>query len=217
MKTYKAWILDFDGTLTRSLPVRLLMAAWLVGYYFLHPTRLREIFLLRDWRRLREERFCAAEENFRTRQVEELSRRYALSVEAVEKILRTWMVERPQKILRHCTRRSLIAAAEAQQRRGVKLIVYSDNSAREKVAAIDFPADEIFSADDEFISCMKPDARGLKKILAHMNLKPEDVLYIGDRHDRDGICAEAAGVDYCDVKILENFFRASRKISAGGE
>ena len=57
-----------------------------------------------------------------------------------------------------------------------------------------------FSADDDLIRCMKPDAHGLKKILSLENLKPAEVLYIGDRDDRDGICARLAGVDYLDVK-----------------
>ena len=50
------------------------------------------------------------------------------------------------------------------------------------------------------VSCMKPDVCGLKKILSLQNLKPAEVLYIGDRDDRDGICARQAGVDYLDVK-----------------
>ena len=50
---------------------------------------------------------------------------------------------------------------------------------------------------------MKLDARDLRKILAEFGLNPAEVLYIGDRDDRDGICAKAAGVDYLDVKNFE--------------
>ena len=200
MKNYKAWILDFDGTLTRQPPIKIVMALWLTAYYFLHPTRWKEIFILRDWRRLREERFCAAEKNFRELQLDELSRRYDLPKSSVEKILHAWLIERPSKVLRFFVRKNLLDAAKNQQLRGVKVIVYSDNPVREKLAAINFSPDESFCADDDSIDCMKPDERGLKKILSRCNLNSAEVLYIGDRHDRDGICARRAGVDYLDVK-----------------
>lgn len=202
MKNYKAWILDFDGTLTRQLPVRIFMALWLAVYYFLRPARLKEIFILRDWRRLREARFCAKEKNFRELQLEELSRRYKVPASSVEKILRAWLIERPLKILRFCVRKKLLDVAKAQQLRGVKIFVYSDNPVREKLSAINFFPDASFSADE--LNCMKPDAQGLKNILAAFKLEPADVLYIGDRDDRDGLCAKAAGINYLDVKNFED-------------
>ena len=198
MKTYKAWVLDFDGTLTQSWLVRIFMAVWLASYYFLRPWRLREIFILRDWRRLREERFCATEENFYELQLAELSRRYQMPAHHVEEILRAWLIVRPKKILRFCVRKKVLAAVKDNQLRGVKMIVYSDNPVREKLNAIDFKADASFCADE--IRCMKPDAHGLIKILATLELAPDEVLYIGDRYDRDGLCAKAAGVSYLDVK-----------------
>ena len=201
MKTYKAWLLDFDGTLTRQLFVRIFMALWLAGYYLLRPWQLKEIFILRDWRRLREERFCAAEENFYELQLAELSRRYKVPVADVEKILRVWLIVRPMKILKFCIRKKLLAAAKVHQLHGGKVIVYSDNPVREKLSAIDFQPDASFCADE--LHCMKPDAHALKKILATLGLKPDEVLYIGDRDDRDGLCAKAASVDYLDVKKFE--------------
>lgn len=201
MKDYKAWILDFDGTLTRQTPIRIVMAFWLVGYYLLRPARLKEIFILRDWRRLREARFCVDKKNFRELQLEELERRYKVPASFIEKILRAWLIERPLKILRFCVRKKLLDAAKSQQLRGVKMIVYSDNPVKEKLTAIDFQPDASFYANE--LCCMKPDAHGLKKILAKFKLKPEDVLYIGDRGDRDGLCAKAVGMDYLDVRKFE--------------
>ena len=201
MKTYKAWVLDFDGTITQSWLVRIFMAVWLTSYYFLRPWRLKEIFILRDWRRLREERFCATEENFYELQLAELSRRCQMTANHVEEILRAWLIVRPKKILRFCVRKKVLAVVKAHQLRGVKMIVYSDNHVREKLKAINFSPDASFCADE--LRCMKPDAHGLKKILTTLELAPDDVLYIGDRDDRDGLCAKAAGVNYLDVKNFE--------------
>jgi len=203
LSSYKAWVLDFDGTLYRQPPVQIFMAIWLVVHYFFRPMRLNELFILRDWRRLREKRFCADEKNFRELQLAELERRYKVPVNAIEKILRRWLIERPLKILRFAVRKKFLVVAKHYQSHGVKMIVYSDNPVREKLSAIDFFPDENFCADDEFICCMKPDAQGLKNILTTLKLKPDEVLYIGDRDDRDGLCARQAGVDYVDVKAFE--------------
>lgn len=156
---------------------------------------------MRDWRRLREEQFCATEENFYELQLAELSRRYQMPAGRVEEILRAWLIVRPRKILWLCVRKKVLAAVKAHQLRGVKMIVYSDNPVREKLRAINFFPDASFSADE--LHCMKPDAHGLIKILTTLELAPAEVLYIGDRDDRDGLCARAAGVNYLDVKKFE--------------
>ena len=201
MKNYKTWILDFDGTLYRQLPVQICMAIWLAGYYFFRPTRIKEIFILREWRRLREARFCAEKKNFRELQLEELVRHYEMPKDAVEKILQSWLIERPMKILHFFTRKKILNAAKFYQSRGVKMIVYSDNPVAEKLSAINFFPDKSFYADE--LNCMKPAAQGLRNILTEFGLNPAEVLYIGDRDDRDGICAKAACVDYLDVKKFE--------------
>ena len=80
------------------------------------------------------------------------------------------------------------------------MIVYSDYPVNEKISAIDFTPEHTFYSNDELIKCMKPNPIGLKNILKSLNLKPDEVLYIGDRDDRDGLCAEAVGVEYLNVK-----------------
>lgn len=201
MKNYKAWILDFDGTISRQLPVQICMALWLAIYYLLRPARLKEIFILRDWRRLREARFCADKKNFYELQLDELARRYKMPTSSIEKILRAWLIGRPLKILRFFVRKKLLEVARSYQERGVKIIVYSDNPVHEKLSAINFRPDASFSADE--LCCMKPDVDGLKNILKVFKLKPDEVLYIGDRDDRDGLCAGRAGIDYLNVKDFE--------------
>lgn len=125
-----------------------------------------------------------------------------MPAERLEEILQAWLIVRPRKILRLCVRKKVLAAVKAHQLRGVKMIVYSDNPVREKLKAIEFQPDASFCADE--IHCMKPDAHGLIKILSRLELVPDEVLYIGDRDDRDELCARAAGVNYLDVKKFED-------------
>ena len=73
---YKAWVIDFDGTLFYQLPVRIFMAAWLLIYYLPRPLRWKELFMLREYRRLREKLFATDSENFYQRQLESAYKKF---------------------------------------------------------------------------------------------------------------------------------------------
>ena len=198
--SYKAWVLDFDGTLFYQLPVRIFMAAWLLLYYLPRPHRWKELFMLREYRRLRENLFASDSEDFYQRQLENLSQRYNMSVQEILYVVQTWMIEKPQIFIKTFQRKKLIAAIKSAQLRGMTIVIYSDNPVAEKIKALDFTPDYAFWSDDDLIKCMKPNAAGLKNIIGLLKLNREEILYIGDRDDRDGVCAKNVGVDYCDVK-----------------
>ena len=198
--SYKAWVLDFDGTLFYQLPVRIFMAAWLLLYYLPRPHRWKELFMLREYRRLRENLFASDSEDFYQRQLENLSQRYNMSVQEILYVVQTWMIEKPQIFIKTFQRKKLIAAIKSATLRGVTIVIYSDNPVAEKIKALDFTPDYAFWSDDDLIKCMKPNAAGLKNIIGLLKLNREEILYIGDRDDRDGVCAKNVGVDYCDVK-----------------
>ena len=212
--SYKAWVLDFDGTLFYQLPVRIFMAAWLGLYYLPRPHRWKELFMLRDYRRLREKLFAADSENSYQLQLENLSQRYNMSVKEILVVMQDWMIEKPKFFIKIFQRRKLIAAINSAKLRGVKIVIYSDNPVTEKVKALDFTPDYAFWSDDDLIKCMKPDSSGLKNIIRLLNLNRAEVLYIGDRDDRDGACAKSAGVDYCDVKKFVNLLEADYNIKS---
>lgn len=205
LSSYKAWILDFDGTLFNNLPVRIFMAAWLLIYYLPRPLRLKELFILMDYRRLREKLFAAEFENCHELQIKNLSERYKVSTQEILNIVNLWTIEKPRFLIKTFQRKKLIAAIKSAQLRGVKIVIYSDNPVAEKIKALDFVPDYAFWSDDALIKCMKPNPKGLKNILKFLRLRPDEVLYIGDRDDRDGDCAKNVGVDYCDVKKFIKF------------
>jgi len=43
---------------------------------------------------------------------------------------------------------------------------------------------------------LKPNHAGLLKIIADMNLSSQECVLIGDRYDRDGVCAKAASMPF---------------------
>ena len=200
LSEYKAWILDFDGTLYYQLPLRICMATKLLAYYALHPRKISELILIQNYRQLREKLFAADKENFYILQLEKISEKYKISVSEIEKLLEFWFFEKPLPLIKKFQRKNLIESIILHQRQGVKMIVYSDYPVDKKISAVDFNPDYTFYSNDDLIKCMKPDSRGLKNILAALNLNPDEVLFIGDRDDRDGLCAKNAGVDYLNVK-----------------
>lgn len=210
--SYKAWIIDFDGTLFYQLPMRIFMAAWLLLYYLLSPHRWKELFMLLEYRRLREKLFAADSENSYQQQLENLSLRYDMSVQKILEVLQTWMTEKPKILIKKFQRKKLIAAIKSAQLRGIKIVIYSDNPVAEKVQSLDFVPEYAFWSDDDLIKCMKPNPKGLKNILKFFRLCPDEVLYIGDRDDRDGACAKSADVDYCDVKEFVKIFERADNV-----
>ena len=200
LSEYKAWILDFDGTLYYQLPMRICMAFILSAYYLIRPRRISELILIQDYRQLREKRFAADKKNFYILQLEKISEKYKMPVSEIEKLLEFWFFEKPLHLIKKFQRKNLIESIIQHQQLGVKMIVYSDYPVNKKISAVDFKPDYTFYSNDEIIKCMKPDSSGLKNILESLKIKADEVIFIGDRDDRDGLCAKNAGVDYLNVK-----------------
>ena len=126
--------------------------------------------------------------------------------------MQDWMTEKPKFLIKTFQRKKLIAAINSAKLRGIKIVIYSDNPVSEKIKALDFTPDYAFWSDDDLIKCMKPNAAGLKNIIKLLKLNREEILYIGDRDDRDGLCAKNAGVYYCDVKKFVKILEADYNI-----
>ena len=206
LSRYKAWILDFDGTLFNNLPVRIFMAIWLLIYYLPRPLRWKELFILREYRRLREKLFAADSENCHELQLKNLSERYNISTQEIWNIINSWTIEKPKFLIKKFQREKLITAIKNFQAEGKIIVIYSDNPVAEKIKALDFVPNFYFWSDDDLIKCMKPNPQGLNNIIKFLKLNRAEILYIGDRDDRDGACAKNANVDYCDVKEFIKIF-----------
>ena len=195
LSDYRVWLFDLDGTLYRQTPVRLEMAAKLLMYYGSHPWRLKELFLIREYRRAREKFFLSDQENFAR-----LRDRYGLEPSTV---INDWMIERALPSVRRWRREKMLAAIEEHRRAGGMVIVYSDYPVEEKLRAMGLTVDRGYWSGDPLIDCLKPDPRGLNNVIERLQLERGEILYVGDRDDRDGECARRAGVAYLDVHAFE--------------
>ncbi len=172
---YKALILDMDGTLYYQLPVRIGMAKELFFYYLLRLNRISELISIYQYRKNHERG----------------------QLQTPDKNIMYWMEKRPKKYIRFYRDKKLITLAETMQKQGVKIVIYSDYPLKEKLEALTpFKPDYYFSANDTNIQCLKPDPKGLSHIIDVLNLPTEDIIFIGDRLEKDGLCAQNMGIDY---------------------
>ncbi len=203
---YETLIFDLDGTLYHQLPVRIFMAVWMIMHYVLRPMKYRELLAVLKYRELREKLFRNDDEDFHARQINETSRIFGLRPDETERIINSWMNNKPLKLVKTFRRKKLLSKLKELQTSGKIIIVYSDYPVKEKLRALNFEPDKYYWSNDGFINCMKPSASGLLRIIRELKLNAQNILYVGDRYDRDGECAGRAGIDYADVKeFVKNF------------
>ena len=206
--SYPFYIVDMDGTLYYKRPMQIQMAMKLVGYYGLHIHRLPELMALKAYRKLRDREELADKDDRETWILQVLADKYHLSVERTQKVITDWIMNRPLKTLFACRDKQLLDFLQMRKAQGARVFIYSDYPAEDKCEALQLQVDGVYWPDGECIMVLKPEAQGLEYILRCNDLDRSQVLFIGDRAEKDGACAEQMGVDYM---ILKKSRRARRK------
>jgi FMN phosphatase YigB (HAD superfamily) len=107
------------------------------------------------------------------------------------------MQEKPLRYISLFRDRKLICLIRRLREGGAKIAVYSDYPVKRKIAVLrDLTVDYCFCADDNVIQCLKPEAQGLKNMVRIIGEPVEYAVFIGDRYEKDGKCAEGVGMDY---------------------
>lgn len=198
---FRAVLFDVDGTLYRQRPLRVLMALELATLPLTSPrAAVRQMVALRAFR--------AAQEDLRSRyenvaatnparaQAEAAAAASGLSVAKVEKLAGEWMNHRPLKYLRLCRASGVMGLLDTMAQAGVRAGVLSDYPAAAKLDALGLAGRfaPVLTASDASIGAFKPSPRGYLRACEIWNLRPDEVLVVGDRADVDAEGAEAAGM-----------------------
>jgi HAD superfamily hydrolase (TIGR01549 family) len=193
----RAVLFDVDGTLYRQDVLRLLMGIELLTMPLTGLSKAA-----RRWRAL--QAFRRSQEHLRTapqdaparRQAEAAAAASGLTVSEVNALVEEWMQQRPLKYLHWCKASGLDALLDRLESGGVRIGVLSDYPSRAKLQAlgVDGRFDPVLCAADVEIGAFKPDPRGYWRACEMWELKPEDVLYVGDRVEVDAAGAAAAGM-----------------------
>jgi FMN phosphatase YigB (HAD superfamily) len=187
---FKAVIFDVDGTLYDQKKLRLIMARELALYCLTHPHRLWKVRILSTFRRLREEQCDCEEPCLIDAQYRWTSEALNCDQTVVQQVVEEWILRRPLPHLISCRPNGLAELFNRLRTKGIKIGVFSDYPAAEKLHALELKADQIATAVDPHINRFKPGPNGVRHLLNQFKINPNECLHIGDRDDRDGLCAE---------------------------
>jgi len=184
---------DVDGTLYDQNPIRLRMIAELC-WQALQSLSLRDIHVVRTYRREREIVGDEGAEPFEPELLRRVAVRCGQPVDLVAVICAEWLQQRALPHLPSAVFPGVHQLFARLRERGKKIAVYSDYPAAAKLQAMGLHADIVVSAHDDDVAVLKPNPKGLIKILELGGTSPQRALLIGDRIDREAVVARSAGV-----------------------
>lgn len=94
-------------------------------------------------------------------------------------------------------RKNSVELFDLLKARGIKTAIYSDYShVRERLDALGLINLDCGIFDSESIGCLKPNVRAFNLVADELGLRPDEILFVGDRSDTDGIGAISAGMKF---------------------
>ncbi|MFT3985681.1 MAG: HAD family hydrolase [Lachnospiraceae bacterium] len=204
---YRAVVFDLDGTLYYQRRLRRTMVGRLFRYYAGHPWKIKELLVVKEFRSVREHwdsigetALMVSKEN-KTGFLDQAQYAYVadkmkISAEQVERTVQKWIHESPLSALKKSRDEEIGHLMETLRARGVPVLIFSDYPVKEKLKALEFQADGMYSASDDRLMELKPSPKGLLLIMQDYRLEPGELLMIGDRCSRDALAAVNAGTDY---------------------
>ena len=196
---HSAWLVDLDGTLYRSVPVRIAMTLELsvLGW--------GEVRVIRCFRqeheKLRHEQLGEETDPYLL-QLTRTAGACGLSLQHVRSVVEEWMFRRPAKWMRFFRRRSLIKNMRQFRSIGGRIAIVSDYPARtklQKLNVVDLTDAVVANGEGVSAGTLKPSPDGYRKAAMALGVAPSSCLVIGDRADLDGVAATAAGMQFRKV------------------
>lgn len=190
-------IFDVDGTLYDQSVLRKKMAVALLGYYLIRPWRFKDIFILYHFRKERGERSGYISLDLENEQYAWCALKTNSSLEKVKKVTGKWIFDFPNRYLKQSMYPGVKDIFTKLDEKKILTAVYSDYDPAKKMLAMDLAPVLMVSSTDAHINAFKPRPNGLVYILSELKIQNKaNCLFIGDRQELDGKCAEQAGVPF---------------------
>lgn len=195
--TLELIIFDVDGTLYDQSKLRKKMFFALISYYLVRPWKYNDLLILYYFRKEREAHAGTEVENLEEAQYEWCAKKVDASMAEIRRVVEQWMFKFPNRYLAACSYPGLSSFFTALKKYQIATAVYSDYDAAEKLKHMNIEVDLTLSSTHPAVNALKPLPNGLNYILSEMKVKDKrNCLFIGDRSELDGSCADAAGVPF---------------------
>jgi FMN phosphatase YigB (HAD superfamily) len=190
----KGIIADLDGTLYDQTPLRWSMFGALVKHFFCRAGQWRQLYGLFLFRRIREKKEFA--QTSYEEQLEYAAHKAKLDKTELSDTIQYWMFQYPLGLVHKYANEHLLALLAKEQQKGKKIIIYSDYPVEEKLQSLGVIPDYIFYPGKNGITCLKPSKEAMECILSTVHMKAEELIFIGDRQEKDGVSAQLVGMNF---------------------
>ena len=222
---YKVVVFDLDGTLYFQNSLRVKMAVRMAKYYLCHPFRIREFFIVKkfrevreawddiyhslsgdkDWDRLYESMLNEkASGDLNKMQYSYVAKKMKVDYKKVEFAINKWIYENPLDVVYETRDTQLLEYIEYLRKSGIKVVILSDYPTKDKLNALKLKVDGEYSALDSSINELKPSPMGLQVIMKDFGVSESDILMVGDRYSKDGMAAIHAACEYVILPKSKN-------------
>lgn len=196
----KAVCFDLDGTLYSQISLRLRVAGLIARNLLTGRIAPRDLGVIRQFRRDRETARGWGETCDLEAQISKRTAEYQqTSIERVGQIADRWIYRAPLPILESMRDERLHQMLALLRRQGYRIGLLSDYPARDKLRALGLPLeffDAVVEAGEPGVNSLKPNPRGFLALCERLQLKPHEILYVGDRESIDGVGARAVGMQF---------------------
>lgn len=200
-------IFDVDGTLYNQSKLRKIMLYKLLTHYFLQPWKYKELQILYHFRREREKRAGLKAPGLNEQQYEWAAEKSGQHIEKVKQTIDYWIFTAPNIYLKRCMYPGLTDFLRALENSGIKIAIYSDYNSVDKLKEMQIQTELIVSSTDKNVNSFKPSPDGLIAALSVSGITNKDnCLFIGDRFELDGLCAERADIPFLLVETTNPEF-----------
>jgi FMN phosphatase YigB (HAD superfamily) len=190
----KGIICDLDGTLYHQKPLRRKMFWALAKHYFFRVGKWKQLYSLYLFRKIREDKAFA--QTSYEQQLLYVSKKVNLDKGELHDVIQYWMFQYPMDLIQQYANTHLLQILIGEQRKGKKIIVYSDYPVENKLQRLGMTADYIFYPGKNGINVLKPSMSAMKCILENVHMDVTELIYIGDRQEKDGASARLVGMDF---------------------
>ena len=195
--TIELVIFDVDGTLYDQSKLRKKMLLALIGHYIIRPWKYYDLLILYHFRKEREKHAGYKSDNLEDAQYEWCLNKVNSSVGEVKRVIADWIFTFPNPYLSSCKYPGVAAFFEELEKKKIATAVYSDYDAAQKLQHLNLQVDLVASSTEAKINALKPLPDGLNFILSELKIQDKQkCLFIGDRFELDGACADAAGIPF---------------------